>query len=190
MEIVVYDTNIIIDLYNIGLLSRVTACGWKIHTTRLVMNELQHPNREQVIEILPSLFIQEYDKIEDYSHLNDYINDIENKGNISMTDGSVLKLAQELSATLCTSDMKLRTVAMNRNIDVKGTFGLIHLMQMTRIITVDEALVAIDKLRATNRRISIDLYNAAKKKVEQIKQIHENALIEQWKIEEHKRHHQ
>ena len=62
--IVVSDTNIFIDLIEIGLLDDLFSLPWEIHTTDLVMLELKDANQKQVVmehKNKGDLHIKEYD---------------------------------------------------------------------------------------------------------------------------------
>jgi len=170
MEIVVYDTNVIIDLYEVGLLSAVAHSGWNIHTTRLVMSELQHPRRDQVQTLLPILQVHDYNTPESYKPILEYLNNIAHRGNLSMTDASVLLLAKELNAILSTNDMKLRKAAIADGVRINGTLGIILLLLEQRLIVPEQATEAIHQL-GNNPRFSEELLQKAIDKVEQIKQI-------------------
>lgn len=170
MEIVVYDTNVIIDLHSVGLLSVINHSGWNIHTTQLVISELQRPSRDEVLQTFPALKVHQYDTPEAYANILSYLGGIAHRGNLSMTDASVLMLSKELNAILSTNDGKLRKVATEQGVRISGTLGIILMLLEQRLITVELAKEAINQLK-TNPRISMDLCEKATNRVEYIKLI-------------------
>ncbi len=169
MQIVVYDTNIIIDLYDMDLLEVLEHSGWLIHTTSIVMGELHRPQRSEVQVTLPGLCIHEYNSLEQYLALQTYMDGLEQKGNLSMADGSVLLLAKEINAMLCSNDGKLRTVARREGLLVKGSIGIVLLLLEQGVIDADKALSCIGKLQIFNSRIAPNLFEEATQKINEIK---------------------
>ena len=55
-KVVVNDTNVFIDLYSIGLLDEFFSLPWEVHTTALVMLELErksrHPRLDDLLEVM------------------------------------------------------------------------------------------------------------------------------------------
>lgn len=54
MEIVINDTNIFLDLYDIGLLDDFFQLPIRVHTVDFVINEITHPDQQKVIQQLIS----------------------------------------------------------------------------------------------------------------------------------------
>ena len=52
MEIVINDTNIFLDLYDIGLLDTFFRLPIRVHTVDFVVNEISRPNQAQAIQQL------------------------------------------------------------------------------------------------------------------------------------------
>lgn len=50
-RIVVNDTNVFIDLLDIGLLDHFFQLSWEVHTTDFVMFELNRENQRDIVEI-------------------------------------------------------------------------------------------------------------------------------------------
>jgi hypothetical protein len=68
-------------------------------------------------------------------------------------DYLALALAKQEGCTLLTGDTNLRIVAQKEQIPVKGTIWLLCCMVESQLITVDEALAALDKMKAGKRRL-------------------------------------
>lgn len=163
-QIVIYDANIIIDLHKIGLLHIIQKANVQVHTTSLVIMELKKPNREEVKKLLPSLIVHSYDVLEQYRVVIEIQNDLmqsKDRYNLSLTDVSVLHLASELSATLCTGDGNLRKVAHKRGVDVRGTIGIILQLYNEHLIDKHAAIQSLKLLNETNPRIAPELIDNA-----------------------------
>ena len=163
-QIVIYDANIIIDLHKIGLLHIIQEANVQVHTTSLVITELKVPNRDMIKQLLPSLIVHSYDLIEQYITIIQIQNELKQskeKYNLSLPDVSVLHLAFELSATLCTGDGNLRKVAQRRGIDVRGTIGIILQLYNEHLISKDVAIQSFKLLQQTNSRIAPHLIDDA-----------------------------
>ena len=169
MEIVVYDTNIIKELHNMHLLSTMEKSGWQIHITGLALNELKRPVRGSILTSLPCLHVYEYNHIDQYIALQNYMDRIAQKGNLSMADCSMLLLAKEKYAILCSNDRKMRTVARNEGIQVRGTIGVVLLLLEHNRIDADQAITAVQTLQTTNPQIGNDLIEEAIRRIEEIK---------------------
>ena len=156
-QIVIYDANIIIDLYKIGLLHIIQQEDVQVHTTSLVITELKNPNRAEVKRLMPSLIVHSYDLPEQYATILSLQKELERgkeRFNLSLPDVSVLHLASELSVTLCTGDGNLRKVAIRRGVNVTGTIGIIRQLFNEHIIDKDAAIQALKLLNETNSRIA------------------------------------
>lgn len=160
-QIVIYDANVIIDLHKIGLLPLLEQANVQLHTTSIVTMELKNPKWDDVKLILPSLVVHSYDTFEQYVTLQSYMDSLKDRGNISMADASVLYLAVELSAPLCTGDIKLRKVAKNQGVAVQGTIGIIQQLHKEGLINRYQAIHALRQLLATNSYMAPELIDQA-----------------------------
>ena len=68
-------------------------------------------------------------------------------------DYLALALAKQEGCTLLTGDTNLRIVAQKEQVPVKGSIWLLCCMVENHLITVDEALAALDKMKAGKRRL-------------------------------------
>ena len=90
MEIVINDTNIFLDLYDIGLLDDFFQLPIRVHTVDFVINEITRPDQQKVIQQLISkgiLFVKDYPAT---SIPNLYQFNIECGGNLTLTDSTVI----------------------------------------------------------------------------------------------------
>ncbi|MCX8018458.1 MAG: hypothetical protein N2690_11245, partial [Rhodocyclaceae bacterium] len=71
----------------------------------------------------------------------------------SHDDYLALALAKQESCTLLTGDANLRIVAKMESVEVMGTIGLLCAMIENQLLTVDEAIEALHKMKAGKRRL-------------------------------------
>ena len=117
MEIVINDTNIFLDLYDIGLLDDFFQLPIRVHTVDFVINEITHPDQQKVIQQLISkgiLFVKDYPAT---SIPNLYQFNIECGGNLTLTDSTVIppyEASQKLEALF-----KINTRLPKREIEIR-----------------------------------------------------------------------
>ena len=121
MEIVINDTNIFLDLYDIGLLDSFFRLPIRVHTVDFVVNEISRPNQAQAIQQLIDngmLVVKDYPatNIPDLFQFN-----VECGGNLTLTDSTVIYYAKSLTdCRILTGDRQLRNRAEQRGIKVSG----------------------------------------------------------------------
>lgn len=71
----------------------------------------------------------------------------------SHNDYLALALAKQETCTLLTGDANLRIVASKEQITVMGTIGLLCAMVENQLLTVDDAMNALDKMKQGKRRL-------------------------------------
>ncbi len=71
----------------------------------------------------------------------------------SHNDYLALALAKQESCTLLTGDANLRIVAIKESVTVMGTIGLLCAMVENQLLTVDDALKALHKMKEGKRRL-------------------------------------
>ncbi|AFL76395.1 PIN domain-containing protein [Thiocystis violascens] len=74
----------------------------------------------------------------------------------SHNDYLALALAKQESCTLLTGDRNLRVVAASEQVEVMGTIGLLCAMVEEQLLTTDEALLALQKMKEGKRRLPWD----------------------------------
>ncbi len=158
-DIVVYDTNILIDIVDMELLEVCEKLGLHIHTTSLVRDEIENEQQWAKIAEHLNISIFAYDDLEQYSNLQIFISQFQHKSNLSMPDFSVLKLAKELSVPLYTSDKRLRSIAIQIGVETHGSLHIVKLLNEAKALSKDNAIKALELLRRKNQRISDNLIN-------------------------------
>lgn len=154
-KIVVNDTNIFIDLYEVGLLEELFSLPWEIHTTDFVMLELQREGQHESVArykadkrlIVPVLEAKELLEIGDIFLQN------MNRTNLSFTDCSVWYYAKVNNYILLTGDRKLRTVSVFDGIEVHGVLYVIDSLVELDIISRQVAVEKLQLLYRINPRL-------------------------------------
>ena len=90
-KIVVNDTNVFIDLYEVGLLEEFFSLPWEVHTTDFVMLELQREGQHETVAKYKAdkrLVVPVFEAKE-MSEIGNLYQQYVNRTNLSLTDCSV-----------------------------------------------------------------------------------------------------
>lgn len=157
-KIVVNDTNIFIDLFNVDLLDEFFSIPWEVHTTRFVMLELLR--EEQQAKVTPYLELGKLQipnlESKEIAEIGRLFQQYENQTNLSFTDCSVWYYAKVNNYVLLTGDRKLRTVAAFDGIEVHGILHVFDRLVDNGIISYQVAIERIELLYQTNPRLPKD----------------------------------
>ena len=155
MEIVVNDTNILIDLFNAGLLPYCKRLNLEFRTLDLVLNEIedaeQHDAVQRIIDegtlAVCSLSGEQigtvYQKVAEYQGVC----------NLSVEDISVMVYAIDNDCRLLTGDKKLKDKATLENVKVSGILYLTDMLTQEAVIANDEMASALERLLNSNNRL-------------------------------------
>ena len=154
-KIVVNDTNIFIDLYEVGLLEEFFSLPWEVHTTDFVMLELQREGQHDTVArykadkrlIVPVL------EAEDMLEIGHLFQQNENKTNISLTDCSVWYYAKVNNYILLTGDRKLRTASVFDGVEVHGVIYVFDCLVEYDVISRQIAVEKLQQLFSINPRL-------------------------------------
>lgn len=146
MVVIVEDTNILIDLFNTGLIQFCQHMGMEFHTTNYVVSEIKDPEQKALIigYIINGMLIMDSFSGDEYVLLTETIHDFEGKNNLSDADCSVMLLAERFHCRLLTADQKLAHQARMRGLEVNGFLWLTDKMVEMGIL---EPLVMADYLQ-------------------------------------------
>ena len=138
MEIVVNDTQVLIDMYDADLLGLVERCSIKFHTVDYVMAELhrspyKRPEIDQMVKdgILAVHSFSEKENVD----LVAYYGKMTLQTNLSLTDCAVLKYSKDNGYRLLTGDKKLRNHAEDEGVLVSGILYLVDKFVAEQLIT-------------------------------------------------------
>lgn len=154
-KIVVNDTNVFIDLYEVGLLEEFFTLPWEVHTTDFVMLELQREGQHETVAkykdgkrlVVPVLEAEEMLEIGYLYQQN------QNRTNLSLTDCSVLFYAMINNYILLTGDRKLRKASVFDGVEVHGVIYVFDQLVELDIISRQVAVDKLQKLYNLNPRL-------------------------------------
>ena len=143
MAIAVNDANIFIDLFEIDLIELFFKLNLDLHTTNLVLNELNYEQKmvlekhiaqnKLTVKVLNEIELEDLKRIEISSN------------KLSKQDVSVYAYAKELNATILTSDNRLRKEAIAKGFEVHGILWVFEMMIQESLI---KPQMACEKLTA------------------------------------------
>jgi len=155
MEIVINDTNILIDLYNAGLLPFCRKLQLDFRTLDVVMAEIEVEEQLEAVQALV-----EDGTLTVYSLSGEQVGKVYQKiamyqgvCNLSPEDISVMVYAIDNDCRLLTGDKKLRDKAMMENIKVSGVLYITDLLTKEGMIEKEEMAIALDRLLKSNNRL-------------------------------------
>ena len=155
MEIVVNDTNILIDLYNAGLLGCCKQLNLDFRTLDLIMEEIKDEEQRTAVNKLVSegilkvcslsgeLIAKVFEKISFYN----------GRCNLSPEDISVMVYAQNNHCRLLTGDKTLREKATLENVTVSGILFLTDMITQNNILEPAAMINALERLILSNGRL-------------------------------------
>ena len=154
-KIVVNDTNVFIDLYEVGLLEGFFSLPWEVHTTDFVMLELQREGQHETVAryqtdkrlVVPVFEAKEL--LEIGRLYQQYVN----RTNLSLTDCSVWYYAKMNNCILLTGDRKLRKVSVFDGIEVHGVLYVIDRLVELDIVSRQVAVEKLQQLYVINPRL-------------------------------------
>ena len=148
MAIAVNDANIFIDLFEIDLIDTFFKLKLDLHTTNLVMNELDFEQKtvleKQVAK--KKLTVKKLNETE--------LEDVKRKEitstKLTKQDVSVYAYAKELNATILTSDNRLRKEAKAKGFEVHGILWVFETMMQEKLMKPKKASEKLTELMKIN----------------------------------------
>ena len=157
-KIVVNDTNVFIDLFNVGLLERFFSLPWEVHTTEFVMLELTREGQHDSVSQYKDnglLHIPVFDEPVIYEIIKLYQQQ-KDKTNVSLTDCTVWYYAKQNNYTLLTGDRKLRNASLIDGVEVHGILYVIDQLVEEGILAKRIAISKLKQLEKSNPRLPQD----------------------------------
>jgi len=153
--IVVSDTNILIDLIEADLLEQFFLLPMKVHTTDIVISELEIPEQKAMVNTLVNthcLTVKTFTP-EEMSRLASFVNSRRRTCNLHIADFSVWHYASENNYILLTGDGNLRKLASEDGVEVHGTIYIFD--KMVELKTLSPAIAAekLEQLYRINKRL-------------------------------------
>ena len=155
MEIVVNDTNIIIDIYNAGLLPYCKKLNLDFRTLDLIIEEIEPlDQRKAVQEIIDNGTLKVYPlSSEQIGNVYQKVAEFQGACNLSFQDISVMVYARDNDCRLLTGDKKLRERATLENVKVSGILYITDMMVKESIIDKEKMISALNQLLESNNRL-------------------------------------
>ena len=154
-KIVVNDTNVFIDLYEVGLLEEFFSLPWEVHTTDFVMLELQREGQHETVakykadnRLVVSVF-----EAKEMSEIGNLFKQNMNRTNLSLTDCSVWYYAKVNNYILLTGDRKLRTTSVLDGVEVHGVIYVFDALVESNMISRQVAVEKLQQLFVINPRL-------------------------------------
>lgn len=159
MEIVVNDTNILIDLYNAGLLDYCARLDLEFRTLDLIIEEISIKEQRESIDRMIALGILKVCSLSErqVTSVFERIAYYNGTCNLSAQDISVLVYAIDNNCRLLTGDKTLREKASMENVKVSGILFLTDMLSHEKIIDHASMIIALEKLMASNNRLPSSL---------------------------------
>ena len=154
-KIVVNDTNVFIDLYEVGLLEHFFSLPWEVHTTDFVMLELQKEGQHETVARYKTdkrLVVPVFEAKE-MLEIGNLFQQSLNKTNLSLTDCSVWYYAKVNNYILLTGDRKLRTTSAYDGVEVHGVIYVFDRLVEFNVISCQVAAEKLQQLYSINSRL-------------------------------------
>ncbi len=148
------DTNILIDLANIGLLDHCRKMDISFHTTDIVIAELKNPKQKEPVERLIRDGVLHVDSFTGPEVMQFVLLYTEYSmiSNLTPVDCSVMILAEKYKCRLLTSDQKLKRHARDRHIEANGLLWLTDKMVDEDVVEPIAMIEHLQKWLETNER--------------------------------------
>jgi predicted nucleic acid-binding protein len=159
MEIYINDTNILIDLAELELLSAFGRLDAWLYTTDLIVAEIQDTRQREKVEELINAGTLEVLSLESDEFTEIYTIREENSG-LTIEDCSVWFAARKYNGTLLTGDARLRKQAFEHGIDVRGIIFIFDELVNNGIMDKQTARTKLMDLRTMNPRLPEKEINA------------------------------
>ena len=155
MEIIVNDTNILIDLYNAGLLPYCKRLDLDFRTLDVVLNEIEvREQLEAVEQLVGDGTLRVYSlSSRQVARVFQMVREYEGKCNLSPEDISVMVSAKDNNCRPLTGDKTLRAKAIIENIQVSGVLYLTDILTKAHVLSYTEMASALEHLLPSNSRL-------------------------------------
>lgn len=155
MEIVVNDANVLIDLFNAGLLPYLKELGLDFRTLDVIINEIEDEEQQSAVQsiiddgILPVYSLSGAQVGTVFRKIAEY----QRACNLSVEDVSVMVYAIDNDCRLLTGDKKLREKAILENVKVSGILYLTDMLSQADVIGNDDMISSLERLLSSNNRL-------------------------------------
>lgn len=155
MEIVVNDTNILIDLFNAGLLPYCKKLNLDFRTLDVIINEIENTEQYSAVQNIideGTLTVHSLSG-EQVGTVFQKVAEYQGVCNLSVEDISVMVYAIDNDCRLLTGDKKLKDKATLENVKVSGILFLTDMLTQEAVISNDKMVSALERLLNSNNRL-------------------------------------
>ena len=155
MEIVVNDTNILIDLVKADLLRFCPLMSLEFHTLDVIVEELEDDEQRRAVDALVAdgaLKVRSLSGMQMMTVM-EKVEEYDGKCNLSPEDISVMVYAKENGYRLLTGDKTLRAKAIDEGVTVSGILYLTDRMMEDNLVTAKDMIVILQSLMIVNKRL-------------------------------------
>ena len=155
MEIVINDTNILIDLFNAGLLEYCKQLDIEFRTLDMILEEITDENQKNAINKLIGDGMLKVCVLtgEQVSIVFEKISIYNGECNLSPEDISVMVYAIDNKCRLLTGDKTLKDKATLENVTVSGILYLTDMLTQNAIVESSNMITALELLLKSNGRL-------------------------------------
>ena len=155
MEIVVNDTNILIDLAKADLLRLCPLMSLEFHTLDVIVEEVEDYEQRRAVDELVAEGTLKVRSLSGKQMMTvmEKVEAYEGKCNLSPEDISVLVYAKENDFRLLTGDKTLRTKAIDDGVTVSGILYLTDRMLDDNLVTAEEMISILQRLLTVNKHL-------------------------------------
>lgn len=158
-EVVVNDTNILIDLYNAGVLGCCQSLGLDFRTLDLVMNEIRNEDQRAAVQSIVddgTLTVVSLSSSQ-IRRIGLRMLDYSGECNLSFEDVAVMEYSIENGCRLLTGDRKLREKALLEGLKVSGVLYVTDLIRSKSLMSNSDLASALRRLMNSNNRLPMKL---------------------------------
>jgi len=156
MRLLISDTNILIDMESAALLETLFKLPMEFGIPDLLYYEEIEPGSLDlesfglnVMEVRGEFVAYAVSLPGLYNHLLP----AKHGAKPSHNDYLALALAKQENGTLATGDANLRIVATKEQVEITGTIGILCALVENQLLSVSEALLALDRMKVAKRRL-------------------------------------
>ncbi|MCR5453748.1 MAG: hypothetical protein K6F33_02020 [Bacteroidales bacterium] len=153
MAIIISDTNVFIDLCEVGLLESFFSLDEEIHTVKQVVFELiDKAQSEYVAKFVEEkkLHVKSF-SLAELMELNNFSEQCSNR--LSEPDVAVIFYGKQTGGIILSGDRRLRSKAESIGLEVHGVLYIIYRLYTDGIITAKKAIESLENLKASNNRL-------------------------------------
>lgn len=157
MKLVVTDTNVFIDMMDVGALVALFGLGLEVHTTAFVVDELASDQQTQLLPYISTgrLKVAHFDPAEIA-----VVEALQTTVTIGFTDRSVVHLATRLRAMVLSGDGKLWKVCKSRRLEVHGSLWVVEQAWVHGLVPPMSCIARLEQLERLNSRLPKDMIAA------------------------------